>query len=219
MGRRLVLVAVLVLRLGMMGGVDPVQAEWYLAGQGGQQIPQDLTNIRGTGNFTGVTSNNLNLRTQWAYGVKAGYIFSDAWNWLAVEFDFPHSDANVERQGITAGAPILGTTQQSGMTPRVGLTVNHMTGHVIARYPGGFLQPYVGVGGGLGHSLLRTAPEAESAFYPVFSVLAGMKLFVTEHVALFGEYTYARATVEFSDNQFNADLRTNWFMGGVAYHF
>ena len=51
MGRRLVLVAVLVLRLGMMGGVDPVQAEWYLAGQGGQQIPQDLTNIRGTGNL------------------------------------------------------------------------------------------------------------------------------------------------------------------------
>ena len=116
MGYWFVFAVVLILRLGMTGVVDPVQAEWYLAGQGGQQIPQDLTNIRGTGSFTGVTANNLNLRTQWAYGVKAGYVFSGVWTWLGVEFDFSHSDANIERQGITAGAPILGTTQQNGMT-------------------------------------------------------------------------------------------------------
>ena len=198
---------------------DPSQAEWYLAAQGGVQVPQDLSNIRGTGSFSGVTSQDLNLRNQLAYGVKAGYIFSNDWNWLGVEFDFSHSDANIERQSITATAPILGATQQNGMTSRVGLTVNHMVANVIARYPGPRLQPYVGIGAGLGNSLLRTAPQDESVYYPVFNVLVGMKLFMTDHLAFFSEYKHARASVEFSDNQFKADLRTNWFMAGVAYHF
>jgi opacity protein-like surface antigen len=196
----------------------PACAEWYLAAQGGLQVPQDLANIRGTGTFTGATSHDLNLRNQSAYGVKAGYLF-EAPNWLGVEFNFSHSDANIERQGTTATAPFLGVAQQQGMTPRVGLTVNHMVMNVLVRYPGVQLEPYLGVGAGLGHSLLRTAPQAESAFYPVVNVLAGMKWFVSDHLALFSEYTHARASVEFADQQFKADLRTHWFMGGIAYHF
>ena len=42
-------------------------AEWYVAAQAGAQVPQDLSNIHGTGSFTGVTSNDLNLRNQFAY--------------------------------------------------------------------------------------------------------------------------------------------------------
>ena len=219
MSHRPMLAKVIVLCVWILMWSDSSQAEWYLAAQGGLQVPQDLANIGGTGSFSGVTSNDLNLRNQSAYGVKAGYFFSDAWNWIGLEFDFSHSDANIERQRITATAPILGATQQKGMTSRVGLTSNNMVVNVIARYPGHQLQPYMGVGAGLGNSLLRTAPSAESVYYPVFNVLIGMKVFLTEHLARFSEYKHARASVDFSDNQFKADLRTNWFMGGIAYHF
>lgn len=196
------------------------RAEWYVAAQAGAQVPQDLSNIQGTGSFTGVTSNDLNLRTQFAYGVKAGYFFSqEEWSWLGAEFEFYHSDANIERQGITATAPILGATQQNGFTPRVGLTTNNMVFNVILRYPGERVQPYVGVGGGLGHSLLRTAPSDQTAFYPVLNMLVGVKFLVTNHVGLFTEYKHTSGTPHFSETQFEADLRTNWFMAGVAYHF
>jgi hypothetical protein len=99
---RTVLAKMLVLCVGMLAWSDSSRAEWYLAAQGGLQAPQDLANIHGTGSFDGVTSNNLNLRNQLAFGIKAGYFFSDAWNWIGLEFDFSHSDANIERQGITA---------------------------------------------------------------------------------------------------------------------
>ena len=78
MSYRPMLAKVIVLCVWILMWSDSSQAEWYLAAQGGLQIPQDLANIRGTGSFSGVTSNDLNLRNQSAYGVKAGYFFSDA---------------------------------------------------------------------------------------------------------------------------------------------
>lgn len=207
--------------LELWGITAPVlsRAEWYIAGQGGFQFPQDLANVRGTDSFTDVTSNDLDLNRQAAFGLKVGRAFDSRLSWLGLEFDYSHSDANIAEQGVTASAQILGVTQQNGNTPGVGLSVNHMTVNVIARYPGTQVQPYLGVGGGLGLSRLRTAPQAETDVYPVFNVLVGMKSFVTKHIALFIEYKHARAAVEFSEHHFEGDLRTNWFMAGLAYHF
>jgi hypothetical protein len=218
--RRLVqFLCLLVLGLSVLTWAETSRAEWYIAGQGGYQFPQDLADVRGTGDFSGVPSNDLDLKNQAAFGVKAGRFFHGGLRWLGLEFDFSHSDANIAEQGVTAGAPILGVTQQNGRTPGVGLSVNHMTVNLIARYPGERIQPYIGVGGGLGNSLLRTTPQDETDVYPVFNVLVGTKMFLTKHVAFFTEYKHARASVEFSDNHFEGDLRTNWFLGGLAYHF
>lgn len=219
MRHRSFLVTLLVLSLGVLGWSDSSRAEWYVAGQGGYQFPQDLSDVQGTGSFRGVPSNDLNLNSQAAFGVKVGRVFTGGLRWLGAEFDYSHSDANIAEQQVTASAPILGVTQQNGRTPGVGMSVNHMTVNVIFRYPGPQIQPYVGIGGGIGISLLRTAPQDETHVYPVFNVFLGMKTFVTKHVAFFTEYKHARATVEFSDNHFGGDLRTNWFMAGLAYHF
>ncbi|MBX3324758.1 MAG: outer membrane beta-barrel protein [Nitrospira sp.] len=219
MCRRSLFVSLLLLGLWVLAWSETSRAEWYLAGQGGFQFPQDLADVRGTGNFSGVTSNDLDLNKQAAFGVKIGHLFNGKLRWLGLEFDFSHSDANIAEQSIRAGAPILGVTQQNGRTPGVGLSVNHMTVNLIARYPGSQVQPYLGVGGGLGLSRLRTAPQDETDVYPVFNVVVGVKMFVMQHVAFFTEYKHARAMVEFSDHHFEGDLRTNWFMGGLAYHF
>ncbi len=217
--RRFVFISLLVLGLWVLVWCESSRAEWYIAGQGGYQFPQDLVNVRGTGSLSEVTSNDLDLNNQAAFGIKAGRFFSGDLRWLGLEFDFSHSDANIAEQGVTASEPILGVTQQNGRTPGVGLSVNHMTANLIARYPDARIQPYIGVGSGLGLSRLRTAPQDETAVYPVFNVFVGMKMYVTPHVAFFTEYKHARSTVEFSDQQFKGDLRTNWFMAGVAYHF
>ena len=219
MRRQSPVVNLLVMGLLVLTWSEAGRAEWYIAGQGGYQFPQDLANVRGTGNFGGVPSNDLDLNNQAAFGLKAGRFFPGGLRWLGLEFDFSHSDANIAEQGVTAGAPILGVTQQNGRTPGVGLSVNHMTVNLIARYPGTRIQPYIGVGGGLGISLLRTTPQDETDVYPVFNMLVGTKMFVTKHVAFFTEYKHARATLEFSDNHFEGSLRTTWFLGGLAYHF
>lgn len=219
MHRRSLFAQLLLLALWMLAWSETSRAEWYIAGQGGYQFPQDLADVRGTGSFSGVTSSNLDLNNQAAFGVKFGRFANDTLRWLGLEFDFSHSDANIAEQGLTTSAPILGITQQNGRTPGVGLSVSHMTMNIIARYPGSQVQPYVGVGGGLGLSLLRTAPQDATDLYPVFNVLIGVRMFMTKRVAFFTEYKHAWAMVEFSDNRFEGDLRTNWFMGGLAYHF
>lgn len=219
MRRLVLLLSLLVVGPCIFAWTETSRAEWYIAGQGGYQFPQDLANVRGTGNFSGVTSNDLDLNSQAAFGIKAGRFFHDGLRWLGLEFDFSHSDANIAEQGVTAGAPILGVTQQNGRTPGVGLSVSHMTVNLIARYPGARVQPYIGVGGGLGLSLLRTAPQDETDVYPVFNVLVGTKMFLIKHVGFFTEYKHAQATVEFSNNHFEGKLQTNWFLGGLAYHF
>ncbi len=218
MGHRSLLV-MLTLGLSLLACSESSRAELYIAAQGGYQFPQDLSDVQGTGSFNGVRANDLDLNSQAAFGVKIGRAFTGGLQWLGLEIDYSHSDANIAAQRVTASAPILGITQQNGRTPGVGLSVNHITGNVILRYPGSQIQPYVGVGGGLGISRLRTAPQDETDVYPVFNVFVGMKVFVTKHVALFTEYKHARATVEFTKSHFEGDLRTNWFMAGLAWHF
>jgi opacity protein-like surface antigen len=195
----------------------PAWAEFYLAGQGGVNVPQDLANVRGTGPLTGVASNDLNLRNQIAYGVKAGYYFADRWSWLGAEAEFYHSDSNIERQRIASNGPILGS-HADGTISRTGLAVNTWAFNALIRYPGERFQPYAGVGAALNHALLRTSPS-ETTFFPGLNVIVGIRAFVTTRVALFTEYKHNRATIDFSDQHVKADYRTNYFMAGLSYHF
>jgi opacity protein-like surface antigen len=195
----------------------PAQAELYLAGQGGVNVPQDLANVRGTGPLSGVTSNDLNLRNQIAYGVKAGYYFADRWSWLGAEAEFYHSDSNIERQRIASNGSILGS-HTDGTISRTGLAVNTWAFNALIRYPGERIQPYAGVGAALNYALLRTSPR-ETTFFPGLNVIAGIRAFLSKRVALFTEYKYNQATIEFSDQHVKADYRTNYFMAGLSYHF
>jgi hypothetical protein len=97
-----------ILLVVIVGSSSAVEAEFYLGGQGGVNVPQDLTNVHGTGPLNGVMSSDLNLRNQLAYGVKAGYYFSGTWNWLGGEAEFYHSDSNIEQQRLATNGSVLG---------------------------------------------------------------------------------------------------------------
>jgi len=189
------------------------EVEFYLAGQGGVNVPQDLHNIRGTGPLSGVTSSELNLRNQIAYGIKAGYYFLISGSGSASKRSF------ITATRISSGSASPQTGRSWGGTIScTGLAVNTWALNALVRYPGRRFQPYAGIGAVLNYALLRTAPR-ETTFFAGLNAVADIRVFVSRRVALFTEYKYNQATIDFSDQNIKADYRTNYFMGGLSYHF
>ncbi len=54
---------------------------------------------------------------------------------------------------------------------------------------------------------------------PGFNLLAGVRGFLSENLALFGEYKFTRAELSFNTEGFDTILSTSAIVGGVSYHF
>jgi hypothetical protein len=183
----------------------------YIAGQVGYATPSDLSGIKGTGNSSGTTSTDLALKSGLAYGIKVGGYFPGAANWLGLEFEGFYNQPNIKAQTATQTP---GGPQQVDSS---WLRVATFAVNVLARYPGATFQPYIGVGGGVNVADLaetRNTFSDDLTVAPSLNLLAGLRAFVTERIALFGEYKHNRSTFKFSDNEFEARYRTNMFMGG-----
>ena len=88
------------------------------------------------------------------------------------------------------------------------------------------VQPYGGVGLGVFFAnLSNNVNSASDNAVPGFNALAGLRYFVTERIALFGEYKYNYAAFDFTtDGPFGAavgkaDYRVNHIVGGLSIHF
>ncbi len=196
--------------------VDVVHAEMYIAGQVGYAAPSDLSDITGTGANSGTTSTDLALKSGVAYGVKIGGYFPGAANWLGLEFDGFYNQPDIKAQTATSTP---GGPQQIDASR---MRVAHFAINVLARYPGETFQPYIGIGGGVNVAEIAETPNtffSDSTVAPSLNVLAGVRAFVTERIAFFGEFKHNRSTFKFSENEFEARYRTNMFMGGIAFHF
>jgi len=98
---------------------------------------------------------------------------------------------------------------------------------VTQDFPSGRWSPYVGIGGGVQTSTFEppgTIKEGRQRD-PAFQGLAGVKAFLTQHVALFGEYKFTHASHTF-ETQSGGAIITNKFtfnvnhlVGGIAFHF
>jgi opacity protein-like surface antigen len=190
-------------------------AEMYIAGQVGYAMPSDLSDVKGTGSSSGVNSSDLSLKNNIAYGLKVGGYFPGVLKWLGVEVEGFYNQPDIKSQTVTftPGGPqsVNGTTMR----------VAHFAANVLVRYPGETFQPYIGVGGGVNVAGLseNSTFDAEATVAPALNVLAGMRAFITERIALFGEFKYNQSTFKFSDNEFDAKYRTTMFMGGLSFHF
>jgi opacity protein-like surface antigen len=191
-------------------------AEMYIAGQVGYAMPSDLSDIKGTGSRSGITSSDLALKSGLAYGMKIGGYFPGAANWLGLEFEGFYNQPDIKAQTATR---IPGGPQQVDASR---MRVAHFAVNLLARYPGETFQPYVGVGGGVNAADIAQTPTTfggDFTMAPSLNVLAGMRVFVTERIAFFGEFKHNRSTFKFSDDEFDAKYRTTMFMGGVSFHF
>jgi opacity protein-like surface antigen len=92
--------------------------------------------------------------------------------------------------------------------------------NAVVRYPGKTFQPYAGVGLGMMFAEAKFRGQSDSDTAPGLNALAGIRVFATDHLALFAEYKYHRASFTFPTAiGFEADYSANLFMGGVSYHF
>lgn len=191
-------------------------AEMYIAGQVGYAAPSSLSDVKGTGSLSGTNFSDLSLNNNMAYGLKIGGYLPNALDWLGVEFEGFYNEPNIKAQTITA----TGGASSAGDATK--LRVAHFAVNVLARYPGETFQPYIGIGGGANVAGLSESPNtyfSDVAVAPSLNALAGLRIFLSERVALFGEYKYNRSTFKFSDNEFQSNYQTSMFMGGLSFHF
>ena len=84
--------------------------------------------------------------------------------------------------------------------------------NVILRWPGERFQPYIGAGPGVFFVDASNSLGSTSDTKLGFNGLAGLKVFLTRNVGLYGEYKYNNA-------KFAATYEAHMLVGGLAFHF
>ena len=208
------LAGILILAIGV-----PAHAEFYVGGQVGANIPQDFTDVKGIDGSSGITLSDLELRKMIVFGGKFGGFLPGSFNWLGFETEAYQTDSDIDQQPVTVSAPILGLNGTTTI-PRTDIAITTWAFNAIVRYPGKTFQPYGGIGVGVNFARLSGGvASSELSIDPTLNLLAGLRAFVTDRLALFGEYKHNRGTLKFSDNQLEGDYRTNMFLGGISYHW
>lgn len=190
--------------------VTPAPAEWYVAGQGGVNFADRLTNVEGTGASTGILFQDLDLQNSITVGGKIGYFPQHGW--VGIEGEVFHSTPHIK--GL-------------GPDPGIHLRVTTIGANFILRYPGRTFQPYIGIGGGAVVARLGSAAggvQSDTDLAGAWNVLAGIRAFVTPHIAVFTEYKFQAATLQFDGafgtaGGFESTFRAQHVLGGLSYHF
>lgn len=110
--------------------------------------------------------------------------------------------------------------------------------NAVVRYPGKIFQPYAGVGVGLFYFQVNnlrvqdcktTSPCPGGAplstngrdLQPGLNAFGGLKVFVTDSIAVFGEFKYNSATIQQLENIYGlgGNYSIQHLLGGIAYHF
>jgi opacity protein-like surface antigen len=201
----------------------PAQAEMYAAGQIGVTLPNDFTNVEGTGPLTGVNISDQSLQNSFMYGAKFGYYF-DAVKWLGVETEVFNTNPNLKQQNVTASGPGGSVTfTNSGSNVRV---LNWSPITVLVRYQAGQFEPYAGVGMGVYFARLSSGGESTSDTNVGLNTQLGLRYKITQNLAVFGEWKYNRAHLNFDLSTpngnvggFKGDYSANILAFGVGYHF
>ena len=189
--------------------------DFYLSGFGGYAFPfkADLLS-----RFTSV-NNNLEMESSPSFGGKIGMWFT----------------APRKALGIDIGAEIDVTHFNPDTPGPLQLNATYVGFHLLARVPMGVTPelpngrwfPYVGVGGGV-QRLTFEAPRStseDSDNAGAFQGLWGVKVFLSKHIAVFGEGKYTHATHRmnfqsgFATGPLDLKVHAVHGVGGLSLHF
>ena len=191
---------------------SPGLAEFYGAGMVGLStgnVPDEENDPR-FGQARNPNWFDLNLFGNWSglYGGKVGYFFASH-PWLGLELETFVNQYDTRRvRPVTSG--MTTSLQITPTTTRVITTA----ANVILRYPDKRVQPYVGIGMGLFFARASDYLVSASDVTPGLSALAGLRGFLTDRIALFGEAKWNSATLTFSNgDQF--DIRGTYSVGSL----
>jgi len=203
----------------------PAQAEMYVAGQFGVTFPNNVTNVEGVDSLAGLKFSDLSLHKSVMYGAKLGYYF-DSIKWLGIETEVFNTNPNLKQQSVTATGP-----GGSASTTVAGQDIRVLTWapvNIVVRYQAGSFEPYAGVGMGVFFARIHDGQTGESSSSTKvgLNTQLGLRYRVTNHVSVFGEWKYNRASFNFSDSTPTAatgglkgDYRAHIIAFGLGYHF
>jgi len=209
--------------------------ELYVAGFGGYTIGHGFDDVEGTGALSGIKLGDIDLKNSGVYGAKVGYFMPRRLNWLGLEMEAFNTTPHLKETAFTTGAHLRVTTLAFNAIARAKMMCERHDDHDGTGRPTTDrdhrahdfcrLQPYAGVG--LGVFFARASDATGSASdnaVPGLNVLAGVRYFMTERVALFGEYKYNRATFDFDTVGATAaglkgDYSASHIVGGLSLHF
>jgi opacity protein-like surface antigen len=217
--------------------------EMYVAGFGGYTFGggSSFTNAQ----VFGAPSRGFNLNDSGIYGLKIGYFMPDRLNWLGFEVEGFNTSPNIKPSPVGAGGTSVGASLRvttvafnaiirgkfacgpSHNDPsRRTSTESHRDAYGHREDTFCPLQPYVGAGIGVFFAHTNGFGGGTSSSdnaVPGFNGLAGVRYFMTEHIAIFGEYKYNRATFNFSNVStpagFSGDYSVHNVVGGLSFHF
>lgn len=185
--------------------------EIYLAGYGMATQPssQGLS-------FKGNGVSDETIHGDPGLGFKIGLFPSFFHGYLGVELESfgQHNSLSfpVEENGVATGKGESGLITYSSMV------------NLLLRYPGRYVRPYVGLGGGLSNGILyhadipgRKDHNFETSSAPGYQFFGGIQLVIAGNWFVFGEYKYSAANYHW--NQLSLNFRSEYFLGGFGYIF
>ena len=196
----------------------PVQAEIYVAGQVGVNIPYNLSNVEWSAGGVTLGGNDLSLHNSLMYGAKLGYYF-DSLKWLGVETEAFNATPHVKQQNLTIGGFDFGTAPGLNFRVLTWAPVN-----IVVRHQMGAFEPYAGVGLGVFFSRLSDGTDSSSSTDVGLNTQLGLRYRVTTNLALFGEWKFNHANITHNNIagtglNVSADYNAHNFVFGVGYHF
>ena len=189
------------------------QGEIYFGGMGGINLPNNLSNVRSSGEFPDNSIPDANLGTASMAGGKLGFYLPN-YQWMGFEVEgfwtAPEFTPWVNR-GVDADLQVV----------TLGL-------NVLFRYPGDTFQPYLGAGAGLFWGQILSdlsGPALASNATPGFNILGGFRGFITHSLAGFVEYKFNYVEFNFLtrifglQHGFKSTYSANIIAAGLAWHF
>jgi len=191
----------------------------YIGIYGGMAFPESLHNVQGRGDLSGFAFSDFGLKSGPIVGGKFGIMgrgTDSLARWLGLEIDASYLRSKIKQQN--AQVSFLGL---NGTLPIDETKIELITGalHLIAKYPDGPLQPYIGAGPAVVHARFSDSNTFNSGSTTALglSAVGGLRLMFSDHIGLFAEYKYIRAALEFDDLE--ADAAVHAAVGGLNFAF
>ena len=205
-----------------------------LSGFAGFAIPlPTMVNQTNATQSTNFTAQDVKLDSSGSYGMKL-----TAWTTalrpkngfdLGIEIDHTRFSADTRAQTVSAAGISQGNAVGSAFVNKNEVGLRTIAVNALFRIPYGITEalphgrwyPYLGVGGGVQHATMRLTDGSEDSNSALMvQGLAGIKIFVVRHVAIFGEYKFTYADHSFVfDSTRNETIQAHHMTFGVALHF
>jgi opacity protein-like surface antigen len=198
---------------------SPAEAEMYVAGQVGMNLPQSLSNVEYSSGGRTFDGNDQSLKNSLMYGAKLGYYF-DSLKWLGVETEVFKATPHLKQQNVTIGGIDLGTLSGAHLEILTWAPVN-----IVVRHQMGAFEPYAGIGLGFNTSSFSDRNGSDNGGGPGLNTQLGLRYRATTHLAVFGEWKFNHANIKHSNFlgakglDFSANYNAHNFVFGVGYHF